>query len=152
METFTVQPASVYFTIIQAIKVVSHKYSVLGERWDARGPQSSPASKEQGLQQQAWLLACHHAAGSRHWCSAQPNGRMSESENPQDCFHWLKLGVSGFSGGRFLYFLPSFEAQEYFGYWKNVLKTLGAESKWGNSLKGLLEFKVEILKNIFYVK
>lgn len=104
METCSVQPASVYFTIIQAIKVVPHKYSVLGELRDARGPHSSPASKERGLQQHARLLAGRHAAGSRRWSSARPNGRTSESENPQDCFHWLQLGVSGFFGGEFFTF------------------------------------------------
>lgn len=152
METCSVQPASVYFTIIQAIKVVPHKYSVLGELRDARGPHSSPASKERGLQQHARLLAGRHAAGSRRWSSARPNGRTSESENPQDCFHWLQLGVSGFFGGEFFYFLLAFEAREYFGYWKNVLKTLGPESKWGNALRSLPGFKVEIRKNVFYIK
>lgn len=33
-----------------------------------------------------------------------------------------------------------------------MLKTLGPESKWGNSLRGLLGFKVKILKNGFYIK
>lgn len=104
METCFVEPASVYFTVIQAIKVVPHKYSVLGELRDAWGPHSSPASKERGLQQHARLLAGRHAAGSRRWSSARPNSRTSESENPQDCFHWLQLGVSGFFGGEFFTF------------------------------------------------
>lgn len=134
METFTVPPASVYFTIIQAIKVVLCKFRIPGELRDARGPHSSPASK--GSQQLAQLLALCHPAG-RHCCSpAQPAQRKSESQNPWDCFNWLKLGVSGFLLGDFPFtpggFFLSFEAQEYFGCWKNVLKTLGSESKWGN--------------------
>lgn len=78
METFTVQPASVYFTIIQAIKVVPRKFPVPRELRDARGPHSSLASKAQGLRQLAQLLARCHAAG-RHRCSqpGQPRGSLS---------------------------------------------------------------------------
>lgn len=38
METFTVRPVSVYFTIIQAIKVALHKYAILGEPGGGWGP------------------------------------------------------------------------------------------------------------------
>lgn len=48
METFTVQPASVYFTLIQAIKVVPRKFLIPGELRDAQGPHSFPASKARG--------------------------------------------------------------------------------------------------------
>lgn len=160
METFTAQPASVYFTIIQAIKVVPHKFPIPGELWDAPGPRSSPRAAKVGSLQPAQLLAWSHPAGRHHCSPAQPAPRKSESQNPWDCFNWLKFGVSGFLSGDFPlslpprpgYFFLSFEAQECFGYWQNVLKTLGPESKQRNSLRDLLGFKVQILKNGFHTK
>jgi len=62
METFTVEPAAVYFTIIQAINAVPPRCSVPGERGDARGPRSAPASDERGLRQRAQPLARRWAA------------------------------------------------------------------------------------------
>lgn len=136
METFSVQPASVYFTIIWAIKVALRKCSVLGELRDAQGPHSSLASKARGLQQHARLLACRHAAGSCRWYSAQPNGRKSESENPRDCFHWLQLGVSGFffrGGGYthdFFYFLLSLKPGSILGIGKMCCR------RWDQKVSG----------------
>lgn len=64
METFTVRPVSVYFTIIQAIKVALHKYAILGEPSGGWGPHTRGLRRDGVSSEASRSLAARHAAGN----------------------------------------------------------------------------------------